>query len=71
MKNKIFIILTLILSIILFSLLVYPTVYHYDEVVIGGNHYPFKTNRFTGKSFMFTPANKGWIEYNIVTESSE
>lgn len=70
MKNKVFILLTLLLGIITFSLLVYPTLYHYDEVVLGGNHLPVKINRFTGKTFMFVPSDGGWVEYSNTKESS-
>lgn len=44
-----------VLLIVVFSLLVYPTIYKYVEADYNGNNYPIKINRFTGETFVYVP----------------
>ncbi|CAG1065734.1 hypothetical protein BAC1_01322 [uncultured bacterium] len=46
-------ILIICVTLILFGIFFWPTLYHYDKMTVGGNMFPVRTNRLTGNSDIF------------------
>jgi hypothetical protein len=56
-------------SILLFLLLVWPTLYRYDHMNLTGNVFPVRTYRPTGKTEFLTPS--GWQDVDKGSKSSQ
>jgi hypothetical protein len=60
MRNLTSIFCGIILIIIVFSLLIHPTLYYYTTTEFNGNSYVIKVNRVTGSAYTLYPL--GWSE---------
>jgi len=68
MKRDLIWIFGLLLIVVLFSILVYPTPYQYTEYHVNGNQFTVKINRFTGETFLFS--KEGWIQVDYQNKSN-
>ncbi|AKG35830.1 hypothetical protein [Paenibacillus durus] len=61
MKKAMIYFIGILLLMVAFSLLIYPTPYRYLQYLNAGSITPLKVNVITGKTMQFTPTD-GWTE---------